>query len=190
MKPQGRVLGIDDAPFRWTDETTDVVGVVVRAPAYIEGVLHDVVRVDGDDALEVLSRMILRSRHREGLSLVLLDGIALAGFNVVDIRALHRRIRVPVATITRKEPDLDAMVRVLERKFPDGARRAALVRRDALHAIETGHKPLYATFAGTDLETLRDALARCTVRGVLPEPLRVAHLIATALRKGESHGRA
>ena len=31
---------------------------------------------------------------------------------------------------------------------------------------------------------------RCTVRGCLPEPIRLAHLVATALVRGESKGKA
>ena len=36
MKSKSRFLGIDDAPFRFSDERVPVVGVVVQAPAYIE----------------------------------------------------------------------------------------------------------------------------------------------------------
>jgi len=40
------------------------------------------------------------------------------------------------------------------------------------------------------MSELREVIDLSTVRGALPEPLRIAHLIATALAKGESHGRA
>ena len=40
------------------------------------------------------------------------------------------------------------------------------------------------------LTEVQEALALTTVRGVLPEPLRVAHLIAAGIARGESHGRA
>ncbi len=190
MKAQSRILGVDDAPFAFTDEFVPVVGVVVRAPSYVEGVLTTRVHVDGTDATDVLAAAINRSRYRTGLALVLLDGAALGGFNVVDIDALHESTRVPVATVTRDRPDLEAMERVLRRKFADWERRLEILRRKELVRVETAHKPLYATMAGLPPRDLTDAIHRCTVRGALPEPVRIAHLIATAIVKGESKGDA
>ena len=190
MKPQSRVLGIDDAPFHFGDERTAVVCADVRIPSYLEGVLVSAVAVDGDDANDVLLRMLGKSRYTEGLSLILLDGVALGGFNVVDIDVLHRELGIPLATVTRDGPDIPAMIDALKKKFPDWQRRAEIVARKKLHRIETKHKPLYATCVGISPGDLRDAIRLSTVRGALPEPLRIAHIIATAIAKGESHGRA
>ncbi len=190
MKAHARILGVDDAPFKFTDEHVPVVGVVVRVPGYVEAVLTTRVHVDGTDATNTLAGAIGRSRYREGLALVLLDGAALGGFNVVDIDALSRAVRVPVATVTRDEPDLAAMERVLRRKFADWEARLEILRRHDLIRIETPHKPLFATVAGMEPHELKEAVHRCTVRGALPEPVRIAHLVATAIVKGESKGRA
>ena len=189
MKAQVRVLGVDDAPFRFGDARVPVVGVVVRAPNYVEGVLTASVSVDGDDATDVLTAKVLASRHRAGLALVLLDGIAFGGFNIVDLDALRAAVGVPVATVTRRRPDLRAMVAALRRRFPDWPRRAALLHRHPLWEIETGHRPLYGTAVGIDRADLAAIVARCTVRGAVPEPLRLAHIVAAAIVKGESRGR-
>src|SRR2546426_8249095 len=103
MKAQSRILGVDDAPFKFTDEYVPVVGVVVRAPNYIEGVLTARVHVDGTDATDVLATAISHSRYRKGLALVLLDGAALGGVQLVGLRALHRAAGVsrPPATAGR-----------------------------------------------------------------------------------------
>ena len=189
MKAQVRVLGLDDAPFRFGDARVPVVGVVVRAPNYVEGVMTTSVAVDGDDATDVLAAKIAASRHREGLAAVLLDGIAFGGFNVVDLDALHAAIRVPVATVTREKPDLRAMVAALRRRFPDWRARARLLENHPLWELATGHRPLYGAGVGIDRADLATLLARSTVRGAVPEPLRLAHLIAAAVVKGESRGR-
>src|SRR5207245_1944886 len=63
MKAKSRFLGIDDAPFRFSDETVPVVGVVVQAPSYIEGVLTTLAEVDGHDATERIASMVRRSRY-------------------------------------------------------------------------------------------------------------------------------
>lgn len=188
MKRQVRVLGIDDAPFTFEDEEVEVVGVLVRLPSYVEGIMVTKVTVDGRDATERLSEMIGGSRFREGLALILLDGAALGGFNVVDVEGLHERLSIPVATVTRKEPDLPSMERALKARFPDWKERLQLIQRSVLERVETPHKPLYVHALGMPMEDVRALLRRATVRGALPEPLRIAHLIATAIKVGESKG--
>jgi endonuclease V-like protein UPF0215 family len=188
-KPQFRVLGIDDAPFSFRDPETEVVGVVVRAPAYVEGVMTTRVAVDGRDADERLAAMIGRSRFLDNLALVLLDGAALGGFNIVDLDALHAATGIPVATVTSKQPDPDSMEKALRARFEDADERLAVLRRHRLLKIETDHKPLYVASVGLGIRDLAAAIRRCTVRGSTPEPLRIAHLVATAIKKGESRGR-
>ncbi len=190
MKAQARILGVDDGPFRFTDEFVPVVGVVVRAPSYVEAVLTTRVHVDGTDATDVLADAIRRSRYFEGLGLVLLDGAALGGFNVVDVDALHAATDLPVATVTRRRPDPAAIEKALRPRFPDWERRLEVLRRRPLLKVETEHNPLYATVAGMEPHELKEAVKRCTVRGALPEPIRIAHLVATAIVRGESKGDA
>ncbi|HYS71363.1 MAG TPA: DUF99 family protein, partial [Thermoplasmata archaeon] len=95
MKAQARYLGIDDAPFAFGDAETEVVGILVRAPNYVEGATTTRVAVDGRDATAKLAAMIGRSRFRDNLALVMIDGAALGGFNVVDIQALHAETNIP-----------------------------------------------------------------------------------------------
>src|SRR5207244_2885568 len=89
MKAKSRFLGIDDAPFRFSDETVPVVGVVVQAPSYIEGILTTLAEVDGHDATERIASMVRRSRYRAGLAAILIDGTAVGGFNVIAIDAVR-----------------------------------------------------------------------------------------------------
>lgn len=190
MKAQVRILGIDDGPFSFEDERVEIVGVVVRLPSYVEGVLLSDVAVDGTDATDRVVAMLQESRFREGLALVMIDGVAFGGFNVVDIREVHARAGVPTVTVTRKEPDLEAMEKAVRSRFPDGADRMDVIRRGPLERVETAHKPLYVLAAGMELEAVRALIQGSTVRGALPEPLRIAHLIATARKTGESKGSA
>ncbi len=190
MKPKSRFLGVDDGPFHFGDDEVPLVGVAVQAPAYIEGVLMARAHVDGRDATERILGMVRGSRYREGLRMLFLNGIAVGGFNVIDVDALHRELEVPVVTVTRRAPDLDAIRGALRRKFDDWEDRWALIDGHAIEAVTTRHTPLHVTYVGATRHEVVEALALTTVRGALPEPLRVAHLIAAATVKGESHGRA
>lgn len=183
-------MGIDDSAFSFDEDEVVVVGAVVRMPNYLEGVLKTTADVDGSNATERLVEMIGGSRYAENIAAVMIDGIAVGGFNVIDIEALHEELGIPVATVTRDEPDLASMQTALKAKFADWNERYSLIVSTELNRVETKHKPVYVQVVGEDLENIKDLIAKSTVLGALPEPIRIAHLIATAIKKGESHGRA
>jgi hypothetical protein len=161
----------------------------MRGKHYLEAVMCTRIAVDGRDANEKLAQMVNCSRYREQIRLIMLDGVALGGFNVVDLERLHSDTGKPVLTVTRDPPDLDSMVEALRAHFADWEARWALIRKCKVVSIKTRHKPAYITHVGIDLETAVAVIDNLTVRGVLPEPIRVAHLIACALASGESRGR-
>ena len=190
MKAQIRVLGIDDSPFKFRDEKALVVGAMVRVPNYLEGVMRTDVTVDGTDATEKLIDMVSRSRYRDQVKAVMLDGIALAGFNVVDIKGLCDELHAPVITVTRDKPNLEKMKTALRGHFPDWQRRYSLISSLELRPITTEHKPIYACAVGSSWGEAVELVRMVTVRGAVPEPVRMAHLIASAMVRGESYGRS
>jgi len=190
MKSQVRILGIDDSPFKFDDIKTMVIGVVMRIPSYIEAVLKTEVEVDGSDANEKLEKMINCSRYKEQLKLVMLDGVALGGFNVVDIQKLHQKVKLPIVTITREKPDVEAMENALKEHFEDWEKRLDIIKSGEMKTIETKHKPIFVKFVGIDFNEVKNIIELSTVRGALPEAIRIAHLIASGVAVGESYGRA
>lgn len=171
-------IGIDDAPFRpgWHGDV-DLIGAVCSGPR-LDGVLRTRVRRDGANATERIAAMIECSRYREHLHLVLLQGIAVAGFNVVDIHRLGEQLGLPVVAVARKAPDLEAVRDALLAKVPGGARKWRLIERAGPPREAAG---VWLQCAGIDLEAAGDAAARLAVHGRIPEPLRLAHLIAGGL---------
>jgi endonuclease V-like protein UPF0215 family len=122
MKNQIRILGIDD------DAKAAVVGVVMRLPNYVEGVMVTEVEVDGElDATDRLIDMVSTSRYLDQLKLVIIDGIALGGFNVVNIERLHDRLGIPVATITRDKPNFTEIEKALKTHFDDWELRLTMM---------------------------------------------------------------
>jgi endonuclease V-like protein UPF0215 family len=190
VKRQVRVLAVDDAPFKFDNDRAMVVGVVMRLPNYLEGVLRSECKVDGDDANQVLELMVRGSRFKPQLKAIMIDGVALGGFNIVDIDALHESTDIPVITVTRDPPDLAKMGSALRKHFTDWERRYAILRRKELLEVGTGHKPILVSLAGIDFAEAEEIIKKSMVRGAVPEPLRVAHIIASGLAKGESKGKA
>ena len=123
------VIGFDDAPFERGHRGDVLVIGAVYAGARLEGVLSGKVRRDGANATRALAGMVHGSRFRAHLQLVLLQGIALAGFNVIDLHGLHRELGVPVLVVVRKPPNLARIRRALFEHVPGGARKWRLVER-------------------------------------------------------------
>jgi endonuclease V-like protein UPF0215 family len=190
VKHQIRVLGIDDSPFTFQTKKAMVVGVVARLPSYIEGIMRTEITVDGGDANEAIIAMLARSRYREQVRLIMFDGVTVGGFNVIDIQQIHRETGIPCATVTRGMPDFERMEAALRTNFPDWRERLAIIKRNPLFKVGPRRNSLFATLSGIDAETFEMILSESTVQGRLPEPLRIAHLIASAMVLGESHGRA
>jgi hypothetical protein len=181
------LIGFDDAPFS-QDHTgpVKVVGTVFTG-LHLTGVVIGEVEKDGADAAEKLARLVAGSRFAEHVQLVMLQGIALAGFNVVDVFDLHHRLELPVLVVSRKLPNLAAIQRALTTQVQEGEQKWALIER--LGSPESvGH--VYVQRVGLTLEEAQAVIERFTLHGHTPEPLRVAHLIAGALVNGQSRGRA
>lgn len=181
------VIGFDDAPFERSHRGDVLLVGAVFAGTRIEGVLSGKVRRDGANSTRVVSELVRGSRFAGHLHAVMLQGIAFAGFNVVDVHALNGALGLPVLVVARREPDYAAIRRALLGRVRGGARKWRLIERAGpMEAVEG----LYVQRAGLDLPAARALLRRTTQHSRLPEPLRVAHLIAGGVGAGESRHRA
>jgi uncharacterized protein len=180
------VIGFDDAPFD-RDHRGDVLVVgAVYAGARLDGVLSCKVRRDGTNSTRALAQCVQRSRFYPQLHAVLLQGIAFAGFNVVDLQSLHVALQRPVLVVSRRKPDLAAIRRALLDHVRGGARKWQLIEQAGPMESAAGLFIQRAGLASSEANALLDRLA---IHSRLPEPLRTAHLIAGGVTSGESRNR-
>jgi len=177
-KPYSHVAGFDDMPF--TPAHRGDVGLVgtVYCEDRLEGVLRGRVRRDGANATRVIAELVENSRWAPQLQAVLLQGIALAGFNVVDLPALHRRLGIPVIAVARRAPDMGAIERALKQRVPGGERKWRLIQSAGPMQPAAG---LYLQPVGMSLDAAARLVHRHARHGSVPEPLRTAHLIAAGM---------
>ncbi|MEA2054886.1 MAG: DUF99 family protein [Candidatus Thermoplasmatota archaeon] len=188
MKKEIRILGIDDMPFSFDDEVVDVIGVVMRGNHYIEGVLRTTIEVDGMNSTPSLTKLINNTRHSKQLKVVMVDGGALGGFNVVDIEKINEGTGVPIMTVTRNEPDEEKIKEALKKHFDDWEERWKILNKGEIKKLELNY-PLYVKYSGIQPGEVREVVRLSIVRGAIPEPIRIAHLIATGIKTGESYGK-
>ncbi len=188
VKPEIRILGVDDAPFSFSDRTTEIVGCLFRGGTMLEAVLRSDIQVDGFDATEKIAAMLNDSRQHDQTRVIMLDGITFGGFNIVDIQELHKAIGKPVIAVSRNRPDRERLSEALDNVDEKERRLKMIERADEAVAKQTGQGDIYFQFEGIDREQAEKVIEVATTNGMLPEPLRVAHLIAAGVKTGESTG--
>jgi endonuclease V-like protein UPF0215 family len=186
-KRLSHVIGFDDAPFERAHRGDVLVVGTVFSGARLDGVLSTRVRRDGANATDRLAACINASKFHAQLHAVLLQGIAFAGFNVVDLETLHRDTGLPVLVVARRRPSLAAIRRALLNHVPGGKRKWQLIEAAGPMASLAGVYVQRQGIAETQAQRLIEALQ---INGLMPEPLRVAHMIAGGVTTGESRHRA
>ncbi|MGM0398448.1 MAG: DUF99 family protein [Halobacteriota archaeon] len=177
MKPGVRALGIAES---YRGDRSTLAGVVVTAARAVDGFEFSSCSVGGLDATESIQGLYA-DLDREDVRYLFLAGVALAWFNVVDLRELSRFVDRPVIAVTfeesdglepalRREFDGDALDRRLEayRSLPD--------RRETTVNGET----VYLRAVGLGVDEAADVVEAYTPVGGRPEPVRVARQAARA----------
>ncbi len=184
IKPEIRVLGIDDCAFKpHVRGKVPVIGVVFRGGFWLDGVIHTWIAVDGFDATEQISSMIIGSSHYKQLRVIMLNGVTFAGFNIVDIKALYAATKLPVITVTREKPDFADIHKALQNLPNSKARWEAILRAGEPVEVSTrsAKAQVYMQTVGVTKEDAQKILRLTSTRSNIPEALRVAHLIASGI---------
>ncbi len=182
VKPEIRVLGIDDGIFApHTKGWVPIVGVVFRGGYWLDGVMHTRVRIDGLDATRRISSMILQSNHFRQLRVIMLNGVTFAGFNVVDTGYLASKTRIPVIAVTRHRPNFAQIHRALCH-LPNCEERWNTISKSGTPLeMKIKSSRLFVQIEGMGEEDALKIITITSTRSSVPEPLRVAHLIASGI---------
>lgn len=185
--PFSHVIGFDDSPFTHNHRGSVAVVGTVYAGLRLDGILGGRVQRDGANATRVLVQLVAQSKWAEHVQLIMLQGVALGGFNVVDAHALHKQLGVPVLIVARREPNMTVIKDTLLTHVRGGARKWSSIER--LGPMEPVAN-VWVQRVGLSLADAGALIARLAIHGRIPEPLRVAHLIAGGVTTGQSRGRA
>lgn len=187
LKERSKIIGWDDGPFEFGQESlAPLVGVVTRGGNRVDGVLKTEVKVDGLEATSNLITTINQSKHSNELSLIILDGVTFAGFNVVDIEKLEDETDIPVLVVTRKKFDLDAIRGALGNLSDFDRRWEALMKAGEFGTATIRGKEIYYQTASLSVDRAEKAISITSTHSCLPEPIRLADMISRAMVTGES----
>ncbi len=183
IKPQIRVLGIDDGSLCGDDIL--LVGVVFRGGFWIDGLLSCWIMRDGMDATDKIISMIKNTKH-EDLRVIMTDGITFAGFNTIDIQKISSETGLGIIPVMRKMPDFRKIERALDHFTDKQERWQCIEKAGPIHCIKVHEGDLYFQYAGLEKEEAEKLIELTCMHSHLPEPVRVAHIIATGIIRGEA----
>ena len=182
-----RVIGFDDAHYADKTRGSEVnVAGIVCSDTRFEGMLWNSIEKDGFDSTERLRTMLSESKFAEQVQIVLTDGITFGGCNVLNLTELNQQLGVPVVSVMRRPPDMEAFRAVVDR-LPDPERRWKQV--EAAGPVYELEGFVFQVVGESPSITGR-VLRRLTDQGKVPEALRLAHLIGSAVKLGTSGKRA
>jgi endonuclease V-like protein UPF0215 family len=177
VKPGVRALGVAES---YREDHSTLGGAVVRASRVVDGFAFARCTVGRTDATDAVIDLF-EGLHREDVRYLLVSGLALAWYNVVDLRRVHEATDRPVLSVTYEESD--GLEAAIEEAF-DGDERAR--RLDTYRAqperrrLTVNGERVFVRAVGTDESNARDVVRAFTPEGGRPEPLRVARLAARA----------
>ena len=167
--------------FKQNSKKSIFCGVVMRRDFMIDGFVFGGATIKGDDATENIIKMY-DELSRPDVSYLLISGSILSMYNIVDIKKIHALLKIPVIGLTYN--DSSGIDESIKFHFPNSFESkielySKLGKREKITLNKTFE--VFVRFEGCDLHDARYLLNELTVNGSLPEPIRVAQLLANSL---------
>jgi endonuclease V-like protein UPF0215 family len=176
-----RIFGIAES-FKKSNSTSTLGGVVMRRDLIVDGIVFGSATLKGDDSTKNIYCM-LRSLRRNDINCIMLDGLIISLYNIIDGEKLNNITGIPIIAITFEDSrGLEEHIRhhFLEKSEMKLEQYRKLGNREQV--ILRTEKSLYIRYWGMSLKGALNTLNAFTLQGSIPEPIRVAKLLARAHR--------
>ena len=167
--------------FSQTSKKSVLSGIVMSTDLVIDGFVLGNSSVGGDDATDAILTMH-EKLDRQDVSFLLISGIIISLYNIVDVKRISEKVGLPVIGVTYEEsPGIEEAIK---HHFPESydlklAEYSKLGSREKI-TLHTSHN-LYIRNEGCTILEAKQLLDKITLQGSIPEPLRIAHLLANTL---------
>lgn len=170
-----RILGIAES-FS-SRERSLIAGVVMRKDLRIDGCAFGTITVGGLDAGDCIIETFF-SLDRRDIQCIMISGCVISWYNIIDLSYVSEKTGLPVIAVTYEESEgLEDHIR---HHFPGDEERLRMYRNLGERIplpLSTGYT-VYIRPSGIEESTALTLVKQCTFDGKIPEPLRVARIIA------------
>ena len=178
-----RALGVSESFTKGSSERSVLAGIVMRSDMQIDGFAFSTAEVGGMDATDRILEMYKRL-GREDINILLLNGCVISWYNVIDLNRLSEETMLPLICATYEESE--GLDKYFEELFPDDKEERICIYHNngprTVMKLHTGAQ-VYVRFLRMKEEDAKSILEKFTMHGAIPEPLRVARLLARSIMK-------
>jgi len=179
-----RCLAIAES-FKQNSERSILSGLIMRKDFVIDGFVFGSATLKGNDATDQILQMY-SDLHRSDINYLLLSGLIISMYNVIDIKKLFSSLKIPVIGIAYRESA--GIENAIKQHFPKSFESKIneykkLGKREKI-TLNTSHN-LFVRYEGCIISEVIHLLNDLTLHGSTPEPIRVSQLIANALLQKE-----
>ena len=164
--------------FKETQKVSHLAGVVMRRDFIIDGFVFGCSTIEGNDATDAILQMH-QKLNRDDISFVMISGLIISMYNIVDIKKIWNQLKIPVIGVTYE--DSKGIEDAIKYHFPDSHQS----KIDEYHRLgqrtkiklHTGYD-VFVRIEGCIIDEAKNLLNTMTLQGAVPEPLRVAQILA------------
>jgi hypothetical protein len=151
----------------------------MRRDLVIDGIAFGSTALGGNDATDCVVEMY-KSLARDDINCILLDGLVISMYNIIDGEQIVQETGIPVVAITFE--DSKGLEGIIKHRFDDWKSKLEqyekLGQRERI-TLKTG-KNLFIRYWEINNKKVVAILNSFTLQGSVPEPVRVAKLVARA----------
>lgn len=144
-----------------------LAGVVMRSDHVVDGFAVGQTTVSGNDATRAIIEMY-RSLDRDDISYVMVWGTIISHYNRIDVKKIAGLLKIPTLGVSCQVRS--GVAYTFESRLEYHSIR-----------LHTGHT-ISVIVSGCAMPEATRLLNRITIQGGIPEPIRLARLLASAIR--------
>ena len=173
--------------FRQNSTRSILSGLIMRRDFVIDGFVFGSATLEGNDTTDQILHMY-EELCRSDISYLILSGLIISMYNIIDVKKLHDSLQIPIIGITYNESD--GIEGAIKHHFPKSFESKIneykkLGKRERI-TLHTSYD-LFVRYEGCTIYEVKQLLNELTLQGSVPEPLRVSQLLANSLlQKGLS----
>ena len=171
--------------FSQNSKKSVLSGIVMSTDLVIDGFVFGHSTVGGDDATDAVLAMY-EKLDRQDVSFLLISGIVISLYNIIDMKRISEKIGLPVIGITYEESS--GIEDAIKHHFPESY-KSKLTEYSKLESrkkitLHTSYN-LYVRNEGCTVLETKQLLDKITFEGSIPEPLKITQLLANTLLKSK-----
>ena len=174
-----RVFGVAESYTKF-NMMSILAGVVMRRDRIIDGIVFGRSTFKGNDSTEGILSMFM-SLHRNDVNCIMLGGIVISMYNIIDGEHIRQRTGIPVIAITFEDSKgLEDNIRYhFPHTYDSKLEQYTKIGKRIQIPLRTG-KSLFIRYWGLTQKEAKLLLDYFTLQGSVPEPIRVAKHVARA----------